>query len=99
MAKDTDNQKSKHRPLEVVLAGMSVASAAAVFNFAWNFRSDVEKVVASQIHVLRPTREHIESVCAELLRDERNRTREEHREMREAINWIMRYIGTERKSK
>lgn len=95
MARSEDN---KSKPREMVLTGLTVASAFTVFNFAWNFRSDVEKVVASQAHVLKPSREHIQSICAELVREEQERSRQEHTELREAISWIMRYINQGRRS-
>lgn len=97
MARSEDKQENKRRPLELVASGLSVASAFAVFNFAWNFRSSVESVVKDQAHVLKPSREYIQSACEELIREERQRSREEHAELREAINWIMRYIGNEKR--
>jgi len=101
MARGDDTEGKKAKPRELVLTGISLASAFAVFNFTWGLRSDVEKIVQSQAHVLKPSRDEIRSVCSDLLDQERQRSDKEHTEMREAITWIMRYFsqGQKREAK
>jgi ABC-type histidine transport system ATPase subunit len=97
MAKVEHRQETtRKRAVELVVSGVSLVTAFAVFNFAWNFRSDVEKVVTSQIHVLKPSNDVIRSVCSELIEKERSAKERDHQELREAINWIMRNLNKDR---
>lgn len=93
MARSEDNKKEKPRPMDLVVSGLSVVSAIAVFNFSWGFRNDVEEMVKSHANILKPTREETQSVCSELLEKHEAKSHQEHQEFREGITWLMRNMS------
>ena len=91
MAETPDIPRPKKKSNQnMVVSVLSVGSALSVFNFSWKFHSDVEKIVASQISVLKPSHDEIREVCRELVKDEKDRAREREEELKQSIEYLAR---------
>ena len=91
MATDRHPERRKTRPGQAMVSVLSFGSAIAVFNFSWKFRDDVGKIVESQAHLFKPTSDEIRTVCNEVVEVERDRAKEREQELKNAIDFLMRY--------
>lgn len=97
MARDK-NTEQKPRKTEIAASYISVGTLIAMLTGVWKVSDIVNqveerlgKIVDSRIAVLRPTDEEISRICRGLVTEERDRAKEREAELKEAIDFLMRY--------
>jgi uncharacterized protein YydD (DUF2326 family) len=90
MANETQDKK-KARNREALVSVVSVGSLVSAFGAWYQVDAYVNKIIESRIAVLKPNNDHIRGICKELIAEERERSKEREEQLRESIDFLMRY--------
>lgn len=88
---DPYETKSKPRSRETVVSVISVGTLVSVLGGIWKMDDYLNKIVESRISVLKPNSDYVRGICKELLIEERDRTKEREAQLKESIDFLMRY--------
>lgn len=74
-----------------VVSVISLSTLGAVLGFSFKFQSYVEQIVSTHARNFKPSADEIRAVCKPIVDEERERAREREKELKDAIDFIMRY--------
>lgn len=89
MADQTEKRKPRSR--DTMVSVISVGTLVSVLGGIWKIDDYLNKIVESRVAVLKPNGDYIRGICKELLVEERERTKEREEQLKESIDFLMRY--------
>lgn len=84
-------EKRKPRSKDTMVSVISVGTLVSVLGGIWKIDDYLNKIVESRVSVLKPNGDYIRGICKELLIEERERTKEREEQLKESIDFLMRY--------
>lgn len=91
MASDNAQDRRKPRSRDTVVSVISVGTLVSVLGGIWKIDDYLNKIVESRVSILKPNGDYIRGICKELLIEERERTKEREAQLKESIDFLMRY--------
>ena len=98
MAEDTNREKRRKPQRDILAQYISLGTVIVVTPILWQagsrllqVESSLTKFVDTRIAIHKPTDEYIEKVCARVVEKERERTKEREEQLKESIDFLMRY--------
>lgn len=88
---NTQETRRKPRSRDTVVSVVSVGTLVSVLGGIWKIDDYLNKIVESRVAILKPNSDYIRTICKDLVVEERERTKEREQQLKESIDFLMRY--------